>query len=451
MKNNIFGKVISLSLVMALLFCMFSIAGVVQAVTDKEKEEEAKRIESKIDAVQAQIDANKEKIDELRKKADGQQQYIDELQKQVNSIQAKIDLMNEGIAEVQSQINVVDGEISGLEKQIKKLEDDIERLDNEIVKKQQEIADTYTRLGQRMRALYLAGPTSDIQLILSSDSFEYDAFLAQIELLNRISEHDNNLVASINEGIEEIERMQEEIKVSIKERDADVKTLEEKKAELNEKKAEQVKAREKVQVEEDKVQADMDVILKYVAGLNAESEQYKRLNEDAQKKIKDYERKIVELIRDEGSKGGGTVSSGMIWPFQYNNTYISSVFGSRTLHGVTRNHNGIDICVSGGTSGKTISASAAGKVIASYKSGYNGGYGLYVIIDHGNGVQTYYAHCSSVWVSTGQTVSKGQGIAAAGSTGYSTGPHLHFGVMVNGSWKNPLNYVNKPADCQIRT
>lgn len=449
MNNKKLKTIISLTLIMSLVICLFSAVITVEAVTDADKEQ-ASQLEKEIDEIQKKIDANKGKLADLKKRADGQQQYIDELQGQVDAVQSKIDLMNKGIAEVQSQINKVNDEISTLEKQIKKLENDIKRYDDEIVKKQLEIAETYTRLGQRIRALYLAGPTSNLELVLSSDTFEYETFLSQIELLNRISEHDNNLVEAINQGIEDIKKLQIEIEDTIKERDAEKTVLNGKKAELDEKKAKQVKAREAVEVEERKIKADMDEILGYVAKLNTESAQYKRINDNAERKIEEYERKIVEILSGKSSSGSGTVSTGMIWPVQYKNTYISSLFGPRNLAGSTY-HNGIDICIYGGTHGKNISASAAGKVITAYNSGYNGGYGLYVVIDHGNGVQTYYAHCSSVLVSTGQNVSKGQIIAKIGSTGFSTGPHLHFGVLVNGKWKNPLNYVNKPADCRINT
>ena len=449
MNNKKLKTIISLTLIMALAICLFSAVITVEAVTDADKAQ-AGQLEKEIDEIQKKIDANKGKLADLKKKADGQQQYIDELQGQVDAVQSKIDLMNKGIAEVQSQINKVNDEISTLEKQIKKLENDIKRYDDEIVKKQLEIAETYTRLGQRIRALYLAGPTSNLELVLSSDTFEYETFLSQIELLNRISEHDNNLVEAINQGIEDIKKLQIEIEDTIKERDAEKTVLNGKKAELIEKIAKQVIAREAVEVEERMIQSDMNEILGYVATLNAESAQYKRINDNAERKIEEYERKIVEILSGKSSSGSGTVSTGMIWPVQYKNTYISSLFGPRNLAGSTY-HNGIDICIYGGTHGKNISASAAGKVITAYNSGYNGGYGLYVVIDHGNGVQTYYAHCSSVLVSTGQNVSKGQIIAKIGSTGFSTGPHLHFGVLVNGKWKNPLNYVNKPADCRINT
>lgn len=111
--------------------------------------------------------------------------------------------------------------------------------------------------------------------------------------------------------------------------------------------------------------------------------------------------------------------------------YISSYYGWRS----GRMHTGIDVA---GPSGTPMYAAAGGTVIT---AGYAGSYGNLVVISHGNGIQTYYAHCSAIYVSAGQTVSQGQCIAARGSTGNSTGPHLHFEVRINGVTQNPKNYV----------
>lgn len=128
----------------------------------------------------------------------------------------------------------------------------------------------------------------------------------------------------------------------------------------------------------------------------------------------------VTQVASRGSGGSGNLD----WP-----TYgpITQYYG--------RGHTGIDI---GASSGNAIRAADSGYV--SY-AGYQGGYGKFVIINHDNGMITRYAHCSSINVSTGQRVSRGQTIAAVGSTGRSTGPHLHFEVLVNGSFRNPLNYL----------
>ena len=133
----------------------------------------------------------------------------------------------------------------------------------------------------------------------------------------------------------------------------------------------------------------------------------------------------------------------------YNRCYISSPYGTRTFNGVTKMHYGIDICVSGGTLGKRIIAPADGVVITAITGGYNGGAGTYTVIDHGDGLLTYYYHCNALNVSKGQKVSQGDTIAYIGSTGYSTGPHLHFAITVNGSYVNPLSKVSKPSDCVI--
>ena len=130
---------------------------------------------------------------------------------------------------------------------------------------------------------------------------------------------------------------------------------------------------------------------------------------------------------------GGTFA----WPSV--SSYITSPYGTR-VHPVTKTvktHTGIDIGASHGTN---IYAAASGTVLV---SGWNsGGYGNYVVIDHGGGVTTLYAHCSALLVSSGQSVTKGQVIAKIGSTGISTGPHLHFEVLKNGSHTNPMAYFN---------
>lgn len=125
------------------------------------------------------------------------------------------------------------------------------------------------------------------------------------------------------------------------------------------------------------------------------------------------------------SRGGGTVSGRLIWPIYGS---ITQSYGGK--------HTGIDIA---GPSGTTISAADGGVVTF---AGWQGGYGYFVIINHGNGLVTRYAHCSKLLVSAGQRVSQGQAIAKRGSTGHSTGPHLHFEVMQNGSFRNPMNYLH---------
>ena len=130
----------------------------------------------------------------------------------------------------------------------------------------------------------------------------------------------------------------------------------------------------------------------------------------------------------------------MVWPVPYEDVYISSSFKLRTLNGRTKWHKGVDICRWGGSYGSDVIASKGGTVTTA-AWGYNGGYGNYIVINHGNGVCTYYAHLSDIKVKKGQKVKQGLVIGKIGNTGYSFGAHLHFGVMINGKFVDPVKYV----------
>ena len=133
-------------------------------------------------------------------------------------------------------------------------------------------------------------------------------------------------------------------------------------------------------------------------------------------------------------------NEGFIWPVNTSKK-ISSPIGNRVAPGGfgSTNHKGVDICNVGFTS--SVFAVKSGKVLLTNTSGYGGGYGNYVVIDHGGGVTTLYAHMSVVKVSEGQMVSQGTVLGITGSTGASTGPHLHYEVRINGVYQNPLNYL----------
>ena len=133
-------------------------------------------------------------------------------------------------------------------------------------------------------------------------------------------------------------------------------------------------------------------------------------------------------------------NEGFIWPVNTSKKISSPIGGRVSPGGIgSTNHKGVDICNVGYTS--SVFAVKSGKVILANTSGWGGGYGNYVVIDHGGGVTTLYAHMSSVSVSEGQMVSQGTVIGITGNTGASTGPHLHYEVRINGVYQNPLNYL----------
>lgn len=138
-----------------------------------------------------------------------------------------------------------------------------------------------------------------------------------------------------------------------------------------------------------------------------------------------------------------TVTNGeYAWPVPYSDVLVSSRYKMRTLNGRTRMHNGIDVVREYNTHGSKVVAVKDGTVITA-SNGYNGGYGNYVVIDHGNGVETTYAHLSSVNCTRGEKVKQGELIGKIGNTGYSFGAHLHFGIKVNGEWRDPFLYLTQ--------
>ena len=161
--------------------------------------------------------------------------------------------------------------------------------------------------------------------------------------------------------------------------------------------------------------------------------------------IEKYEKQIDELIRLAQQQASNSVvydEGEWRWPLDPQFHLITTYFGYDAWRG--GNHGAVDIG-NGGINGANIYAMKGGEVIiakTSYTPGYD--YGKYVVIDHGNGFQSLYAHCSDIYVSVGQMVKQGDTIAAVGSTGWSTGPHLHFEIRKDGTRVDPLKYVNVP-------
>ena len=219
--------------------------------------------------------------------------------------------------------------------------------------------------------------------------------MTRLELLKRVSEHDNELVKGLQEEINELNKTKEQLS-------SDQQSQQEKQSEIVNEKAAIESARAEVKSldsQNDAYQAKMDK-------LEAQS-----------------------ISNTTGSSGNGVLSSGMSFPLTCN-YYVSQHYGHN-------GHKGVDIA-GANINGQPVYAAAGGTVIS---ASYHSSWGNNVLIDHGNGVWTRYAHLSSIGVSAGQTVSQGQYIGKVGSTGNSSGPHLHFEVYVNKNRVNPEPYI----------
>lgn len=322
-----------------------------------------------------------------------------------NALEQKID-------NLQTQINVCNNQLTECEKQIAELEQNI-------VDKNNELAEAKFAFKQRLRAIYMSGgmETSNLMLLLSSDNLA--ELLNKTELAKCVSAYDRALAQKIKNDIDDIESSKAKIDELKAEQEAVKADLTGKKKELN----------QEVSV----IDASID---KISSKIGSKESQIKAID----KAVAEYE----AAIKAAQSIGKDQVYDGKFtWPIPGYYT-VTSPYGYRyhPITGVYKFHKGTDIS-GGNIKGKPIVAMADGVVsIASYNSG---GYGNYVMVNHGTGSDgksyvTLYAHMTKYCVSVGQSVKRGQTIGYVGTTGASTGYHLHFEVRVDGNTTNPMSY-----------
>lgn len=326
---------------------------------------------------------------------------INEANKQIQMLDGEIDKGLQEVEDINSQISTVQNEINTLTSELTELQ-------NSIKVKEKELEDKKQLLEDRMVAMYMAGETTYLDVLLSGGFLD---FVSNYYLVTQIVEYDTNLINEV-----------EQIKITLENEKAQVETKKQEKQEkqdyLKRLKSEKQSSVNKLTTEQKELQTKVDSW------------------DVKMKELEEAERKAASSGNSNYAYDGGTLQ----WPVPASRT-ISSNYGYRLhpIYKTYRLHSGVDIAASSGTS--IVAAEDGTVLLSSY--GYNGGYGNYIIINHGNGLTTRYAHCSSLSVSVGQKVSRGQVIAAVGSTGDSTGPHLHFEVRINGTSNNPLNYVQR--------
>lgn len=369
---------------------------------------------------QSEIDALEAKRDQLKAQQKTQQQNISDLQSKQASVVAQkeaLDQENElarqEIAVVEEQITVYDGLI------------DEKTVELDAAKAEEE--EQAVRFRSRVRELEENGKVSYIAILLESKSLS--DLLARMDMIGEIIAYDKKVEDELIAAREKVEDAKQELEDARSEQEEKRTELEAEKAELQEK---------------------VDAAAALIADLESDIEAYKQAyneSEAAKKALQaQIDQQVAALRQQEqqqqqqdpsynaGTAAGATGS--MMWPCPSCH-YITSPFGWRyhPVYHENRYHSGVDI---GASYGATIVAADGGTVIT---AGTVSGYGNCVVISHGNGLTTLYGHMSSIAVSAGQRVSKGQTIGYVGSTGVSTGPHLHWEVTLNGQRVNPLNYA----------
>ncbi|MCI8335260.1 MAG: peptidoglycan DD-metalloendopeptidase family protein [Lachnospiraceae bacterium] len=353
---------------------------------------------------------------------------IKNIKSELADVKNKIKELENQKSDLNNYIAKLDQEANGLAEQIRKLSDEIEVKKGEIARTQAELEEAqrisekqYEDMKLRIQYMYEHGTPSYLELFLTAESMS--DFLNRSTYAAEVSRYDRSM---LDQYIEQKEKIA-----------AAKAVLESEEEELN---LMAEAAKEQKETVDALIQTKTAQIQSYQNEINnqsGEAQAYQEDLEEQERLLKELEAQIAAAAlanaRAEDGDGG---ASGFLWPCP-SSRRITSDFGMREIPtpGATANHNGIDI---GAPTGSAILASASGRVTTS-KYSYSAG--NYIVISHGNGVSTVYMHCSALYVSEGEMVSQGQTIGAVGSTGFSTGPHLHFGVMVNGAYVNPRNYV----------
>lgn len=355
------------------------------------------------------------------------------IQGQINAIQRQYDSNASEIQALVNQKNAVDQEISLLNAQIKNLNDQIAAYSQLIADAQDELEIAQFTLNGlnekhklRIRAMEEEGTVSYWEVIFEANSFI--DMLDRINMMQEIAASDQARLEEMRQVAAEVIAAREQMTMGKAELEASSTALEESQAAMEKKRTESddilrdlAKKQDEFQAMLDESEALQDSLMRDIAAKEKELSNAK------------YEEKLAAL-----AAAGGAPASNAKWITPVSGYTLTSAFGMRThpVLGTQRMHNGIDMACAQGT---PIYATRAGTVTqASYQAG---GAGYYVSINHGDGFSSIYMHMTNFVVSAGQSVTQGQLIGYVGSTGLSTGPHLHFGISYAGSYVNPLAYI----------
>ena len=362
------------------------------------------------------------------------QSEIDALKKQQQASQAKQQQLKEQLAEVKEdqaaaqqkrqilvqQLDAINGEIDNINAQIAWYDGEISKKEEERRQAEAREAEQYELFCERVRAMEEEGSVSYWSILFNANSFS--DLMDRIADVDAVMDYDNAVMDQLIATRQELERLQAELESARSEEQAAKEQQEAKKAEQQAKVAEAQQLLDQINANLDEVNRQLDAEDAAAADIQAQiAKKQKQLEE---------ERKQQNITLPP-------TGSGYQWPLPAGNLKLTSAFGYRMhpIDLVPHSHTGIDVAAAGGT---PIYAAKGGQVIMSvYGSGVNWSYGNFVVIDHGDGTTTLYAHMSRRAVSEGQLVSQGQTIGYVGNTGNSKGNHLHFEVRVNGQRVDP--------------
>lgn len=373
-----------------------------------------------------EAEAAKEKADEAKEKSEELAEQKEQAETEKKSISSQLDTLLSEMTELEGKISAKEEEISLKEE--------------ELIQARVDENDQYESMKKRIKYMYENGNAQFVEIIFEAK--DLSDFLNKTEYISSISDYDRDMLKKFQEIVKSVEEQEavlqkeqdemEGLQDELIAKQGTLETLLASKTEeidglkqeisANAEKVKQLEAAAKAAAEAARKKAEAEAAAKEAAAREAAARAAAAQNTSA----------------DPAGAGAAVVSG--------NGTFthpcpgyrrISSTFGYRTapLKGASTNHKGVDFAAASGT---PIYAAAGGTVTSAR---YSGNAGNMIVINHGNGLQTYYMHCSKIYVSAGTKVTKGQNIGAVGTTGNSTGPHLHFQVMSGGRAVNPMNYL----------
>lgn len=363
---------------------------------------------------------------------------IDEAQKLKEALQSGLTDVKQMVAELensrkdlQSYVQKLDANLNTIEEKIAELEALVEEKEEEIAMSEEALQEAvrveeeqYAAMKKRIQFMYERGKTLYLDMLFSSENF--GELLNKADYISQISAYDRKMLEEYEETRKEIEELKERLEADKLVLDAAKEATEEERAVLNS----LISTKEKeIKHYEADIGNKEQVIKEYEAEIAAQNAAIAAL----EAAVAEERKRLQEQNEQVKNYDGGAFK----WPAP-SYTRISDDYGNR-MHptlGVQQFHNGIDMAA---PNGSPILAAYDGTVVA---ASYSGSMGNYIMIDHGDGLFTIYMHASALYVSKGASVSKGDKIAAVGSTGRSTGPHLHFSVRLNGSYVSPWSYLS---------
>lgn len=425
------------------------------------KEEAQKTLEEQQAELQKNLEEAEKKLAELEKDSKGTAEYIDTLDQKIGYMNEQLTLLENQNIEIQAEIDELLPSIEKNEKELEKLSEEVDKTKDELEKLKEKFQSVYDAYCIRLRVMYISGDFNILSALMTCK--DISSLLTRYEMIKSVSKSDTELLKEVQAQTKEIITKQDGLDEQVAKYEAAKATLDEQKKALEDKQktiesnSEQIAAKKAV-LATDRAESD-----KMFAELTAQNKQYTEFRNEDSELIEAVENEIQALISglkspeevttavasDRPSSSGPIITDSEV--YSKSNAVLNMVYpvpGHKSISAGYPNyssgkyHGGIDFPC---PTGSKVVAAQKGIVITVKRLDYS--YGYYVMIYHGTdakgrSVVTLYGHNSSILVSTGQSVEKGEQIAKSGSTGNSTGPHCHFEIRFDGVRANPKNYLS---------